>query len=384
MRGMFRREFDLFLTTDGETAVKIAAETPIDVIVADQRMPGMSGTEVLGKIKEISPDTIRILLTGYADPDAIEGSINIGEVFRFLSKPCPPKKLRETLSLAVDATKAAQIVVAAAAPQQPVPYLRPSTAGHRVTSATLTSTRSAEHIALAAQLADPNVERSRLTERPFDSYKPKPGNELPSALSDDNRPLLTRLTSIGEPAFAEDSKPFDEADRDLAGPTSIREVAVVVYTVDSTFAETALRALPADRNATLATSLLKVMRVLEHSEPGVLITDISSNGTTLQKILSALKQMRPDLVTIAVSDTSDASDLVRLINHGQIFRFLRKPVDGNALVGAVDSAALKSIELRRRPQTANRHIVEPASPEFSAADALQRALRGSDWRNSRN
>ena len=108
MRGMFRRDFDLFLTTEGATAVKIAAENPIDVIVADQRMPGMSGIEVLGKVRELSPDTIRILLTGYADPTAVEGSINVGEVFRFLGKPCPPHLLRETLDLAIRANRRAR------------------------------------------------------------------------------------------------------------------------------------------------------------------------------------------------------------------------------------------------------------------------------------
>ena len=105
MRGLFRREFELFLTTEGAAAVKIAAESEIDVVVADQRMPGMTGVEVLGKVKELSPRTVRILLTGYADPTAVEGSINVGEVFRFLSKPCPPRHLRETLHLAVDAAR---------------------------------------------------------------------------------------------------------------------------------------------------------------------------------------------------------------------------------------------------------------------------------------
>ena len=105
MRGLFRRDYELFLANEGAEAVRIAAENDIDVIVADQRMPGMTGIEVLAKIKEQSPRTVRILLTGYADPSAIEGSINIGEVFRFLSKPCPPKMLRETLTLAIEASK---------------------------------------------------------------------------------------------------------------------------------------------------------------------------------------------------------------------------------------------------------------------------------------
>ena len=102
MRALFRRDYDLHLTTRGSEAVEILRDNKIDVIVADQRMPEMTGVEVLGAGKEVSPNTVRILLTGYADLDAIEGSINIGEVFRFLSKPCPPSHLKETLRLAVE------------------------------------------------------------------------------------------------------------------------------------------------------------------------------------------------------------------------------------------------------------------------------------------
>ena len=119
MRGLFRRDFELFLTTEGATAVQMASENSIDVIVADQRMPGMTGVEVLEKVKQVSPTTIRILLTGYADLDAIEGSINVGEVFRFLSKPCPPKLLRETLQLAIDASRASSAAISSAAQSVP-------------------------------------------------------------------------------------------------------------------------------------------------------------------------------------------------------------------------------------------------------------------------
>ena len=105
MRALFRRHYELFLASEGTEAIKIATDNDIDVVVADQRMRGLTGIQVLGQIKEKSPRTVRILLTGYADPSAVEGSINIGEVFRFLSKPCPPKVLRETLSLAIAAAQ---------------------------------------------------------------------------------------------------------------------------------------------------------------------------------------------------------------------------------------------------------------------------------------
>src|SRR5262252_623211 len=100
MRIMFRRQFDLFLASHGAEALDIVKDKNIDVIVADHRMPRMTGVEVLSKVRAMSPRTVRILLTGYADLDAVEGSINESEVFRFLTKPCAPKQLREVIELA--------------------------------------------------------------------------------------------------------------------------------------------------------------------------------------------------------------------------------------------------------------------------------------------
>ena len=100
MRIMFRRQFDLFLASHGAEALDIVRDKDIDVIVADHRMPKMTGVEVLSKVRALSPRTVRILLTGYADLDAVEGSINDSEVFRFLTKPCAPQQLRETIELA--------------------------------------------------------------------------------------------------------------------------------------------------------------------------------------------------------------------------------------------------------------------------------------------
>src|SRR6187551_3024319 len=113
MRIMFRRQFDLFLASHGAEALDIVKDKDIDVIVADHRMPRMTGVEVLSKVRTLSPRTVRILLTGYADLDAVEGSINESEVFRFLTKPCAPKQLRETIELA------ARLAREAPAPEAP-------------------------------------------------------------------------------------------------------------------------------------------------------------------------------------------------------------------------------------------------------------------------
>ena len=103
MHMMFSRQFELFLAADGASALEIIAQNEIDVIVADHHMPQMTGVELLAEVRKLSPRTIRMLLTGHADLDAIEDSINDGEVFRLLTKPCAPSQLRDALALAIRA-----------------------------------------------------------------------------------------------------------------------------------------------------------------------------------------------------------------------------------------------------------------------------------------
>lgn len=337
MRGMFRRDFDLFLTTEGATAVKIAAENPIDVIVADQRMPGMSGIEVLGKVRELSPSTIRILLTGYADPTAVQGSINVGEVFRFLGKPCPPKLLRETLDQAITANRRAADAVQ---PKQPpaveVPVLDSPTPTRTPARATRTTAPRA------------------------------------SASSDQ---LLTRLKAIGDVSYSlEHYRKRRKTEADSA-PTTVappqKEASVILYTVDAQFAETALRTLSGGYDMTLATSLIKVMQAIETNDCDILVTDISADCARLQKIIAALKQVRPELVTVVVSDTRDTTDMVRLINYGQVYRFVQKPVAPPLLLEAVQAAAQKNDQLRFEPGAVLRHTV--ALP--GAMDPMDRVIQ---------
>jgi DNA-binding NtrC family response regulator len=61
---------------------------PFAVIVTDERMPGMDGIQVLAKVREVMPDTVRVMLTGKYDIDTAIEPVNQGEIFRFLTKPC--------------------------------------------------------------------------------------------------------------------------------------------------------------------------------------------------------------------------------------------------------------------------------------------------------
>lgn len=86
----------------GDKALEqISKSGPYAVIISDQKMPKMDGIELLSRVREIAPDTVRIMLTGYADLDTAIEAVNSGYIFRFLTKPCPP----ETLVQAVEAGK---------------------------------------------------------------------------------------------------------------------------------------------------------------------------------------------------------------------------------------------------------------------------------------
>jgi serine/threonine-protein kinase len=87
LKSLFRQRYHVFTTTDGNKALDFMSKYHVHVIVSDQRMPIMPGVELLRRSQEISPTSVRILLTGYSDLAAIVGSINDGEVYRFISKP---------------------------------------------------------------------------------------------------------------------------------------------------------------------------------------------------------------------------------------------------------------------------------------------------------
>jgi len=92
-RRNLRSLFDVHIANSGSEALKIIAEQgDFAVIISDYRMPEMDGIELLHKVKEISPDTIRIILTGFADMQIAIEAINEGNIFRFLTKPLPTDK----------------------------------------------------------------------------------------------------------------------------------------------------------------------------------------------------------------------------------------------------------------------------------------------------
>lgn len=325
MRALFRRDYNVHLANSGNEALEMLERQDMDVIVSDQRMPGMTGVDVLKACKARAPRAMRILLTGYADKDAIEASINEGEVFRYLTKPCARETLRETLALAVDAAGVSD----AAEPEPPALTLvsdagQTERAGHTETS----GKAPAQTRAAAASAAVSTLDRMR--------------------------ELTQRKASTG-PAATE----------------------LMVLSADSEFTSALEGALGMAYRMHTVQSVDQAIGVLEDNPIGVLITDMAINGDEVQALTAELKHCVPELVTIVASDHSDAHRLIDLINGGQVFRFLLKPIKPRQTAIWIDSAVGKHLELVSNPGLLARHAVAaPAESILQLGDRLIRNLAG--------
>lgn len=102
LRAVLHREpFEILAADSAENARGVLAREPVGAIVIDERLPGKSGSEFLEEVAREYPDVPRIMLTGYADLDLALRSINNGEVFKFLQKPCRADELATTIRQAL-------------------------------------------------------------------------------------------------------------------------------------------------------------------------------------------------------------------------------------------------------------------------------------------
>jgi DNA-binding NtrC family response regulator len=97
---MLRQEFEVDTAVGGEQGLaSIHDHGPYAVVVSDMRMPGMNGLEFLTRVRRVSPDTVRMMLTAHTDINTAMEAVNEGNIFRFLTKPCE----RDVLGKAITA-----------------------------------------------------------------------------------------------------------------------------------------------------------------------------------------------------------------------------------------------------------------------------------------
>jgi len=270
LKAIFRADYEVTIAEGGSAALDALKKEKFDVIVSDQRMPGITGVEVLRAAREAQPQAIRMLLTGYSDLNAIIASINEGEIFRFIPKPWVNSELRETVAAAVRAA-------------------------------------AVELVTLAA---------------------PPPGPQQNSAYN---------------------------------------EVGVLVLDEDPQTAQSLHAALGNEREVHTASSIEAALEALGQHRIGVIFTELSIAGQSVAPLLGALRQHYPALVVVAFTSRADAGHSISLINHGQVFRLLQKPVAASVLRGTVNIASRRHEMLRQHPEQAQR-VAADTAPMLQVAE----------------
>ncbi len=287
MRILFRGQYEMFFAESGQAALELLKSQAVDVIVSDQRMPGMTGIELLRAARELNANAMRILLTGYSDLNAIIGSINEGEIFRFVNKPWSNEDLTTTLQRAVSAARASRAAAARAGGQ------------------TQQTPPAAEQIAGVLVLDD----------------DPQVPSKIQSVLGSDYRVFGAR-------------------------------------------------------------SMEEAVGVLEREQIGVVVSDTRVQDHPIINLIGTLKQHHPELVSVILTERADAGSAIELINQGQIYRFVTKPILDSQCKIAVTSAVRQHQRLTQNPELTQRYEVErtpPPPPSSPAAGLSERVKSLRSW-----
>ena len=273
---LLRSRYEVLSTTDGAQALAWVTQRPVHVVVSDQRMPRMTGVEVLRGVRSRSPATMRLLLTGYADLAAVEESVNEGEIFRFLEKPWDAPQLLETVE------QAAQI-------------------------------------------------------------------------------------SLTEFAEAKPATPI--------AVTRVPALRLLVLDEDRTTATLVRGLMPNNCDVIAATDVEMALALLADQPFAVVLAELRHSRDDVIAALKWLKREVPQTLAIACSGLRDGRILIDLINQGQIFRFLPKPLSRELLRRALGAACERHAELLEAPQRIRRTVVELPRQETSLPGKLMDYFR---------
>jgi response regulator RpfG family c-di-GMP phosphodiesterase len=335
LKVVFRRGYQVLTTTDGEEALQWLATRRVDVIVCDQRMPKITGVEVLSRARSVSPSTIRLLLTGYADNEAVLGAINDGEVHRFLNKPWDNTALRLSVEQAVAMSVKPELLV-------PTPSSVPSPPSPP--SSPCPSPASPPSLPPSPQRA-PAAPAARTPEPPG-LVLPFPPHER----------ALEREAREGEP---------------IADAQAQRERVLIVERDGKLHGELSGTA-GADFLLSRARDIVEASSVIEQQPARVIVFVLDAQSAFQRSFLKLLKIENPGVIVIAVCEALDTPHMIELINHARIFRFLRYPVSTPLLVRHLQSAAALARRLHEQPLLLGTQRV---SLDAAESHALIEALR---------
>jgi serine/threonine-protein kinase len=256
LKAMFKKQYKVFTAVSGTDALNIIHSNLISIIVSDQRMPEMPGIELLKQVKEISPLTIRILLTGYADLNAVVESVNTGEIFRFIEKPWNNERLKKTIETAAN---------------------------------------------ISFKLKSAKKESGINKQSQASSDMPLQGINI--LVIDDALDICAKVHHF----FGHQHSVF------------------------------------------CANSLAETLTILKERQIAVLLTETMVQGEEMSGLIHVLKDSYPSTVVVVLTTQADAHLVVRLINEGQIFRYLPQPVENNVLEFSINAALKRHVEFCGEP-----------------------------------
>lgn len=264
----FGDRYSVHVATSGAEALSTLGATPIHVIVSAQDLPGMSGLEALREARKRSPDTIGILLAGNDRDDGLEALVGDQEVFQIVRGAISPEALRNLID----------------------------TATKRIRLLTISESAN-DH---AADVDEPS------------------GEHIIMETGEHGRAIITESTG---------AIPVLQPQRTVVSPNAAgREVDVLVLTKDEEFLQTIKESARGLHNVQYANTPLQAEALVREHRVGVLITDAAMIGSSIEALTERLRAARPRLVAIVAGRRDDGEMLMDLINRGQVYRFLLKPV----------------------------------------------------------
>jgi response regulator RpfG family c-di-GMP phosphodiesterase len=385
---LFDYDYKVLTATSGEAALSLLnSHRDTAIVISDQRMGGMPGVDLLRHVKQLIPESMRILLTGYSDLESVLQSVNVGEVFRYARKPWQPDTLKSIVALAAAtyilrsqrekkqdfiSEKSAPLVNALKvnAPEPPAP---PSLSDDLPTDTIPPAPTSSPFIepppthATPADAPDPlahgflsDFEKTidTLPVQPIDDDDIKPIEnlqaEFQSYFTDDILAELKRYESFEEEFFArlneandldliasDDLGSFEKRFCGKSGKPRVLFVdddSDVLYLISETFKR--------EYDVFTCLSAESAMELLEgKSFFACIVADLRMPGQSGSEFLIQAEAIEPLVPKILMSSYADAEVIVSLVNHGLLYRFVSKPYDVPNLKSIIVSAVE---ECRRR------------------------------------
>ncbi len=281
----FTDKYAVHCATSGIEALNTLGATPIDVIVSAQDLAGMSGLDALREAKKRSPDTIAILMAGTDTSDGLEALVSEKEVFQIIRGEIAPEALRELVDSA---------------------------------------TKTARLMALSESANDTSADVD------------EPGEHIVMETADNGSVIISDGTG---------QLPVLKPEKVGSQPaTAGQQVDVLVLTQDEEFLSTIKESSLGTHHVHHAVKPGQAEELAKNHPVGVLVTDAGMAGANVEALTQRMRTHRERLVAIVAGRRDDGEMLMDLINRGQVYRFLLKPVSPGRARLAIEASVKHHLE----------------------------------------